>query len=143
MIDAALGEIIVGGLRLGEQILGHASPQIPAIGPRKQRIEERLDGRIHGDLTGGQQARSTSSSAIRGLAQRSRNCIRQQFTTIRVIHVLKLDSPRNLWKCRKPAQYAVCTASSESSFERRIPYAVRRDALNGSYKIDYISLFAL
>jgi hypothetical protein len=61
MIDPALREIFVGGLRLREEILGHASPQIPSIGRRKQRIEERLYRLIHVDLTRWQQAFSGRS----------------------------------------------------------------------------------
>jgi len=58
----------------------------------------------------------------------SRSCMRQQFTTMRVIQVLKQASPRNLWRCRKADKYATCTASCDSASERSIPRARRREA---------------
>src|SRR6266496_1276639 len=55
MVDAALAEILVRGLRRGEEILSDASAEVPAVRQWKQGVEKRLDRRVYSNRTRRQQ----------------------------------------------------------------------------------------
>ena len=58
MIDASLGEILVGGLSPREQVLGRAAAERVTVRTRKQRVEVRRDRRMESDRAGRQNAHS-------------------------------------------------------------------------------------